>query len=202
VPEAPRGGHARHRPRARGSPSLECFGPRSAPSTRVERGVRKPSRAGRGSQVPGAATHRGDQRNRHRLMPASSGAKAPLACEDRRLVRVCPRVAKQVAEVGKRRRGPEKRDSRWQRGTWTGAWPAQHPQGCWAGEKASRTGVAVAKPREPGKSGAGRSRERRGARVLVRWKVSRIVSTARIVHASGLKMVSAAPPDAHPARAG
>jgi len=65
----------------------------------------EPSRTDRGSQVPGAATHRAqagawrvevrrspvrrrivDQRNRHRLVPASSGAKAPLACEDRTLV--------------------------------------------------------------------------------------------------------------------
>jgi len=30
----------------------------------------------------------------------------------------------QVAEVGKRRRGSKKRDSRWQRGTWTGARPS------------------------------------------------------------------------------
>jgi len=46
----------------------------------------EPSRTERGSQVPGAATHRGDRRNRHRLVPASSGAKAPLACEGRTLV--------------------------------------------------------------------------------------------------------------------
>ena len=34
----------------------------------------------------GAETHREGQRNRHRLVPARRGARAPLACEDRRLV--------------------------------------------------------------------------------------------------------------------
>jgi len=75
----------------------------------------EPSRTERGSQVPGAATHRGDRRNRHRLVPASSGAKAPLACEGRTLVG-CARASITVAEVGKLRRGSEKRASRWQRG--------------------------------------------------------------------------------------
>jgi len=52
--------------------------------------------------------HRGGQRNRHRLVPASSGAKAPLACEDRWLAG-CARASYLVAEVGKRRRSSEKR---------------------------------------------------------------------------------------------
>jgi hypothetical protein len=89
------------------------------------------------------------QRNRHRLVPASSGAKAPLACKDRTLVG-CARASFQVAEVGKRRRGSEKRVSRWQRGAWTGARPLESPQGFARGEKASRTGIAVAKPRSRG----------------------------------------------------
>jgi len=67
-------------------PLLGRLGPWSVLSTQVERDVRKPARTDCGSQVPGAATHRGDQRNRHRLVPASSGAKAPLACEGRTLV--------------------------------------------------------------------------------------------------------------------
>jgi hypothetical protein len=67
------------------------------------------------------------QRNRHRLVPASSGAKAPLACKDRTLVG-CARASFQVAEVGKRRRGSEKRVSRWQRGAWTGTRPSESPQ--------------------------------------------------------------------------
>ena len=75
-------------------PLLERLGPQSVPSTQVERGVRKPARDRSrlaGSQCGNAPT---GQRNRHRLVPASSGAKAPLACEDRTLVRVCPRVDK------------------------------------------------------------------------------------------------------------
>jgi len=60
------------------------------------------------------------QRNWHRLVPASSGVKTPLACEDRTLVG-CARASFQVAEVDKRHRGSEKRVSRWQRGAWTGA---------------------------------------------------------------------------------
>jgi len=39
-----------------------------------------------------AATRRTGQRNWHRLVPASSEAKASLACEERQLDRVCPRV--------------------------------------------------------------------------------------------------------------
>jgi hypothetical protein len=138
VPGAPRGGHARRRPRARVSPSLERFGPRLAPSTRVERGVRKPSRAGRGSQAPRAVTHCGGRRNRHRLVPASSGAKAPLACEDRELDG-CARASYQVAEVGKRRRGSEKRDNsagNGARGREPG--PSRNPQGSSKRVKRSR----------------------------------------------------------------
>jgi len=43
-------------------------------------------------------------------MPASSEAKASLACEDRQLVG-CVRASNSVAEVGERGRGSEKRDS-------------------------------------------------------------------------------------------
>jgi len=43
-----------------------------------------------------------DQRNRHRLVPAGSGAKASLACEERQLVG-CARASTSVAEVGGRR---------------------------------------------------------------------------------------------------
>jgi len=82
-----------NRPRSRDLPLLGCFGPRSDSSTQVERGKRKPSRADGGSQVPHAATHGGYQRNRHRLVPASSEAKASLACEGRTLVG-CARVSR------------------------------------------------------------------------------------------------------------
>jgi len=91
----------------------------TASSTQVEHAVRKPVCAVRGSPAPHAATRRKGQRNWHRLVPASSGVKAPLACEDRQLDRVCPRV-----DIGcrSRRTTPRFREtrSRWQTGAWTG----------------------------------------------------------------------------------
>lgn len=96
----------------------------TVPSTQVERTVRKPGRAVRGSPVPHAATRRRGQRNWHRLVPASSGAKASLACEERQLDRVCPRV-----DIGcrSRRTTPRSREtrSRWQTGVWTGTRPSR-----------------------------------------------------------------------------
>jgi len=139
------------------------------------------------------------QRNRHRLVPASSGAKAPLACEDRTLVG-CARASFQVAEVGKRCRGPEKRVSRWQRGAWTGAQSSKLRKGP-RGRKGVEIRCCGGKAARPGKSGAGRSRGRCGAKVLARWKASRITRTARIVHAIGLRAVLAASMGAQVARA-
>jgi len=140
-----------------------------------------------------------DQRNRHRLVPASSGAKAPLACEGRTLVG-CARASFQVAEVGKRHRGPEKRVSRWQRGAWTGAQPSRvrKDSGGRKGVENRHRGGQAAKP---GNSGAGRSRGRCGAKVLVRWKASRTARSARVVHAIESMVVSAAFTGAYVARA-
>jgi len=123
------------------------------------------------------------QRNRHRLVPASSGAKAPLACEDGTLVG-CARALFQVAEVGKRRRGPEKRVSRWQRGAWTGARPSRVRKG-FSGVKGVENRNRGGQAAEPGNSGAGRSRGRCGAKVLARWKASRIARPARTFTRSG-----------------
>jgi hypothetical protein len=68
-------------------PSLERLGPRSGlSSTTVERCVRKPPRARSWLAGPRCGDASRDRRNRHRLVPASSGATVPLACEDRRLV--------------------------------------------------------------------------------------------------------------------
>jgi len=106
----------------------------------------------------------------------------------------------QVAEVGKRHRGSEKRVSRWQRGAWTGTWLSRvrkDPGGRKGVESRNRGGQAA----RPGNSGAGRSKGRRGAKVLARWKVSRITRSARIVHAIGLMVVSAALTGARVARA-
>jgi hypothetical protein len=85
VPEALRGGHARI-VQERASPLLGRLGPRSVSSTQVERGVRRAVAYGTWLAGLRCGNAPGDRRNRHRLMPASSGAKAPLACEDRTLV--------------------------------------------------------------------------------------------------------------------
>jgi hypothetical protein len=114
------------------------------------------------------------QRNWHRLVPASSGAKAPLACEDRWLVG-CARASYSVAEVGERRRGSKKRVSRWLRGAWTGTQLSRSPQGvtgeCKGVDNQHRGGQAA----ELGKARAGRSRGRCGAKVFVRRKASQVV---------------------------
>lgn len=95
--------------RARVSPSLERLGPRNCPvhasgTRRVKAGACSARLAGlrHGNVVEG-------QRNWHRLVPASSGAKASLACEERQLERVCPRV-----EYGcrSRRTTPRSREAR------------------------------------------------------------------------------------------
>jgi hypothetical protein len=133
----------------------------------------KPSCADRGSQVPGAATHRRGQRNRHRLVPASSGAKASLACEDRTLVG-CARASCQVAEVGERCRGSKKRASRWQRGRVHESRAGADPRGFLPAK-----GVDDRSPRRPSRvTGPGRSRALERAswgEVLDRWKALRIV---------------------------
>jgi hypothetical protein len=93
VPGASRGGHARLRQERAYSTFSRTLRPaQTASSTQVERTVRKPGCAVRGSPAPHAATRRKGQRNWHRLVPASSGAKASLASEERQLDRVCPRV--------------------------------------------------------------------------------------------------------------
>jgi len=97
-----------------------------------------------------------DRRNRHPLVPAGSGAKASLACEDRRLVRVCPRV-ESVAEIDGRHQGPEKRVTPLANGRVDGGpGGAISPRGEIRGApKVSASGAAVAKPQrrtcpEPG----------------------------------------------------
>jgi len=110
MPGAPRGGHARHRQERASLPSLERFGPCVASSTQVEHSKRKLGCAARGSQATSAATQRRGQRNWHRLVPASSGAKASLACEDRAARSGVPARRLSVAEVGERRPGSEKHD--------------------------------------------------------------------------------------------
>jgi len=88
---------------------LPC--PRKWKRSQAKAGVR----SCRGSQALLRGDAWEDQRNWHRLVPASSGAKASLACEDRTARWVCSRVDT-VAEVGERRPGSEKHDPRWQSG--------------------------------------------------------------------------------------
>jgi len=116
----------------------------------------------------------GGQRNWHRLVPACSGAKAPLACEDRWLVG-CARASYSVAEVGEQRRGSKKRDSRWQRGAWTGTQLSRSPQGVSGGCKGVDNRHRGGQAAEPGKARAGRSRGRCGAKVFARRKASQVV---------------------------
>jgi len=99
------------------------------------------------------------QRNRHRLVPASSGAKVPLAREDRTLVG-CARVSFQVAEVGKRRRSSEKRDLPLATGRVDGSSALEVPQGP-AGAKRCRE----PEPRWPSR-GTGEVRSRALERAL------------------------------------
>lgn len=89
--------------------------------------------------------HPTDQRNRRRRTPASSGVKAPLAREDRRLVRVCPCVVT-VAEVHERRSGLKRRASLWRGSAQTEAQPRRR----------SRKGAPSGRKKRRGTCGSGR----------------------------------------------
>jgi ATP-dependent Lhr-like helicase len=150
VPGASRGGHARISFATRASPSLE----RSGPPTVSCRWWLAGPRCGNASK---------GQRNRHRLVPARSGARAPLACEGRRLAG-CARASYRGCRSRQASSRLREARTRWQRDSWTGAWPAG-PKGH-VGEKASATCPAVAMTADQVKARAGRSKERRGAKVL------------------------------------
>lgn len=133
-----------------------------------------------------------DRRNRHRLVPASSGVKAPLACEDRALDG-CARASDTVAEVGERRRGPEKRDSPLATGHVDGD---QDPQVFRKESPGAQTRRTPAR-RWPSR-GAGRGRSRALERAsrgegLRSMEGTLGRSKGRLVHASGPKATSAAP---------
>jgi len=143
-------------------------------------------------KAPGAATHRQGQRNRHRLVPASSGAKAPLACEDRRLDG-CARASVTVAEVGERRRGPEKRAYPLATGHVDGDQDPQVLRKEPPGIQKRRTPA----PRWPSR-GAGTGRSRALERALRGKGLRSMEGTSgrldgRLVHASGRRATSAAP---------
>jgi len=147
VPGSSRGGHARHRSR-----NARCL-LSGVPARDLSRQVA--ARWRRCGYAPEG------QRNRHRLVPACSGARAPLAGEDRRLVRVCPRVVSRLqksASVAKAQRSAYPVAT----GRVDGG-PAGRSERVATGPKASRPCRAVAKPRsggspEPGarKGAAGR----------------------------------------------
>lgn len=105
------------------------------------------------------------------------GRKRSLACEDRRLEGV-PARRISVAEVVERGRGPDKRDLPLATGRVDG--DPTH--------LLSQEGRRAQRRREPGpwwpsrgagKARAGRSKERRGARVPDRWKAPRAAPPAR-----------------------
>jgi len=131
------------------------------------------------------------QRNRHRLVPACSEAKASLACEDQQLDG-CARASTTVAEVDERRRGSEKHDIPMANGS-CGREPrlAQPRKGSIGSKRVDdryHGGQAV----EPQGARAGRLKGRRGAEVFVRWKALRVVFAGSFVHANGLGTISAA----------
>jgi len=112
-------------------------------------------------------------------VPASSGAKASLACEDRRLDRVCSRV-ESVAEVDERHQGSEKRETPLANGRADGS-----PGGAISPQGESRRSKGVdgrrrgGKTAAPGGSRAGRPKRRSRAKVFDRWKAPRIVRSDR-----------------------
>jgi hypothetical protein len=109
VPEASKRRVRANRSKNARPPSLRRLGPRFASSTQVERNVLE-SRCVRAVARRSPVRRRtvGGQRNRHRLVPASSGSKGSLASEGRSLEGCARASMTKVAEIGKRRRGSGK----------------------------------------------------------------------------------------------
>jgi len=109
VPGTSRGGYARHRQeralRLRSSVSARA----TAPSTQVERAVRKPVRAVRGSPASGAATRWKANATGIGWCQRAAGRK-PHSRARKNGSNGCARASNTVAEVVGRRRDPEKRD--------------------------------------------------------------------------------------------
>jgi len=138
----------------------------------VERSARKPSRADRGSPAPGAATHRGSQRNRD---PSGTGEQRGSQelhsrARNRELVG-CARASTRLQKSSGGIPGPEKRglvgNEKRERGPGaigrkTRATPTM--------STTRRRGNAARR----GKAGAGRSKGRCGAKAPDGWKASRI----------------------------
>jgi hypothetical protein len=132
-------------------PSLGRPGPCAAPSTQVERSVRS-------SRCVQRAVRRLPCRQRRvwPTQPASVGAgeqrgESPTRVRGSIGSTGCARASTSVAEVGERRRGPEKRASAGKRWAWTRTRVPRRSsprgEGGTGASKASTTGTAVAKPR-------------------------------------------------------
>jgi len=133
------------------------------------------------------------QRNRHRLVPASSGAKSSTRARGSMARWVCPRV---VFGCRSRRAAPRSREARScrQQGPRERGSDLRHTErfarvkgvdGRHRGWPAAKSSPAV----------AGRSRERRRAKASRRWKASRITIQRVNVHAFAKEVISAALPD-------
>jgi hypothetical protein len=191
VPGASRGGYARIRQERAHSPSLDRSDPcnclvHASGTHRAKAGACSARLAG----SPHGNVWRG-QRNWHRLVPASSGAKASLACEGRQLDRVCPRV-----DIGcrSRRTTPRSREtrSRWQTGVRTGTRLTASSARGKPGDQRRRRPA----PRWPSR-GAGRGPSRAFERTLRGRGFRQMEGTpgcnlGRLVHASRFGATSAA----------
>jgi hypothetical protein len=146
---------------------------------------------GRGSLASAAVTHWSGRRNRHRSMPASSGAQAPTRARGTMARRVCPRV-----EYGcrSRRTTPRPREVRsaGKGAHGRGPNPSRDRKVGVRAQRASRADRRGSKATTLAKARAGRPKGRCGARVFVRWKAPLVVLSAHHVHAGGLGMASAA----------
>ncbi len=192
MPGASRGGHARHR-QERALTFARSLRPASLlPSTQVDRVVRKPARAGtRFAGLPPRQRGVG-QRNWHRLVPASSGVKAPLACEGRRL-EGCARVSNRLQKSANDAIGSEKLPPPANGGSGREPGIVRAPQGA---------PDAFERRRRPAPRGPSRGAGRIPSRAFERTSRGRGFRSmegtpdrfhGRLVHASRSRAISAAP---------
>jgi len=139
----------------------------------VERNVRKPGRAVRGSPAPHMATCGGANATGIGWCQRVAGRKPHSRARDDSSTG-CARASTSVAEVDERRQGPEKRDPDGKRACGRGPGSRRAPQGANRGingvDDRHRGGQAA----EPGEARAGRSKGRCGAEVFVRRKALQV----------------------------
>jgi hypothetical protein len=153
-PRRQRGGHARRRPTARLC-LLSSASARDSLRPRKWNAVAQALACGSWLAGPRRGNASQDRRNRHRLVPASSGATAPLACEDRRLVG-CARASFYGCRSRRATPRPTRSAARWQRTRERGS-SSSGPERARSSQRSSTAGIAVATPRR-------RSRPEPGAR--------------------------------------